>query len=66
MRAIALAALLALGACSGPQPIALRDPGTKQVVTCAADPWVTWEWDQASANEACARKFERAGFVRLQ
>ena len=66
MRALFLLPLLLLTSCSGPKAIVLRDPQTRQVVECKADPWATWEWDQASYNEDCAKKYERAGFVRLQ
>lgn len=66
MRHLTLLTLLALGACSAPQSITLRDPQTKQVVECKSDPWAVWSWDQAAYNESCAKRYESAGFQRLK
>lgn len=52
--------------CSAPEPVVLQNPDTKQTVQCAADPWAVWQWDMAAQNDDCARKYEQAGFQRLQ
>lgn len=57
---------LAIGGCSGPQPIMLREPQTRQVAECKADPWAVWSWDIPRYNEECARKYEAAGYQRLK
>lgn len=61
-----LAAATLLGACSAPQAIQLRDPQTRQIVECKADPLAVRAWDVASWNEECARRYERNGFTRIQ
>lgn len=67
MTKITLAVLvLALCACSSPQPILLRDPATKQVAECKADPWAVRAWDVQRYNEDCARKYEAAGYERMK
>lgn len=63
MKRLAIVAALSLAGCSS-QAIALRDPASRQVIECKADPWVVL--DVQSWNEECARKYERNGFERLK
>lgn len=63
MRRYVTLAALALAGCA-PQAISLRDPQTRQIVECQADPWVVL--DIKSWNEECARRYERNGFERMK
>jgi hypothetical protein len=66
MKRLTILATLALGACSAPQAVQLRDPQTRQIVECRADPWAVRAWDTARWNEECAQKYERNGFERIK
>lgn len=63
MRVALILVLLALGACSEPQAVTLRDPATKQIVECRAFPDT---FGQSSYIETCAQKYERSGFQRMK
>ena len=43
--------------------IVLQNPKTQEVKECKGDPWASW--DAYAATEACAKAYEKAGFVRL-
>lgn len=58
--------LVLLTGCSAPQAIQLRDPQTRQIVECRADPWAVRAWDTQRWNEECAQRYERNGFQRIQ
>ncbi|MCW5738196.1 MAG: hypothetical protein KIS73_29005 [Enhydrobacter sp.] len=66
MKKVALIVALATSACSAPQAIQLRDPQTRHVVECKADPWAVYSWDTKRWNEECAARYERNGFQRIQ
>ena len=65
MKRLAILAVLAVGACSAPQAVQLRDPAG-HVAECKADPWAVWSWDIKRWQEECAQKYERSGFQRMQ
>lgn len=66
MKKLALVVGLLVAGCSAPQAVQLRDPQTKQLVECKADPWAVWSWDIARWNDDCAKKYERNGFERIK
>lgn len=57
---------LLLAGCSAPQAVQLRDPQTRQVVECKADPWAVWSWDISRWQEDCAQRYERNGYARIR
>lgn len=43
--------------------IVLQNPETKETKECRADAWTTW--NVYAEVEACAKAYEKAGFIRL-
>ena len=43
--------------------VVLQHPETKDTKQCTADAWTTW--NVYAATEACAKAYEKAGYVRL-
>ena len=64
-RYVALMAFLALfiSGCAGPTLIVLHNPETKQMAQCQGDPKL--HSDPQEAAEACARGYEKGGYVRV-
>lgn len=64
---IALAALLLTAGCAvNPKNktlIVVQNPETKEIIQCKGDPWASW--DVYAQTEACAKAYEKAGWVRL-
>ena len=59
---VAILALLITG-CAGPTLIVLHNPETKQMAQCQGDPKL--HSDPHGAAEACARGYEKGGYVRV-
>jgi len=54
---------LLISGCAGPTLIVLHNPETKQVAQCQGDPKL--HSDPQGAAEACARGYEKGGYVRV-
>jgi hypothetical protein len=65
---LTVAAAISLSSCAANPNnrtlIVLQNPATKEMKDCTGgDPWGTW--DIYAATEACAKAYEKAGYVRM-